>query len=765
MSRNRADPYKFALAKKRSNNVQPAKKKQNTFKESADNYLFKKDQGDFLKSINDSLKNKEDVDKIYKNLLSGIKRLRKLRNKLKKYYVIYTGTYFTSKVPKVATVLEGRPAYYKLKEFQNKNNSIPYDRKAFVYVRKIKISIIDNVTKKKIFTAGTMNIDEDGFNNFMKNLINTSFKGTEDLFNQLKTSFSQSSGNMISSNNMLTQGASVKFNNFINQIVQNNQNHIMNANNKITSALKKLIYGGPNNIVETSNSTYFMSTEFVKDISSVNALNSFSQQELLSMIINLMLSYTIFYGKSKNPEHIEILTAIRANVLTVLFNINKAYNDNSRTLSPIGSYTNSNLVQFNSNSQNSNMVITVGSTIQHLNQSPTSSSTRVGNLSGSGLNTSNSRSSPNNSNVINNFNALQSTTSQISHPIVSSNQPIYYQAGLPNNTIITNMTTDNNSVYSTPNTTSEENLKMKENLLVSLQPGCSNNLPSSELILNNMFNPQRTNGTPVISGNPSKIAKITTSTMQSNNESMFSKLFTNIPSYSNVSTNSNVSYSDNKPSVGKKRKASTQQFIKEGSPDIPVEQKILNILNVLFIHLYGNVPGTGEQLKSLYKELLPSVANRNISYPFSTALELPIALLSLENDLDSISSDGKMIDKSSMRMNIKSPQFMADMVATINNIDSYANDDSKAYGVTVKRDLSAILKKVKNYTDSKNGGGSYSMEFELEKTEKDEDVDYEYTSNENNDNSVLKELLSVLVSVIPMDTNSMLRSKLNEMTK
>jgi hypothetical protein len=751
---SKAPLYKYRLAKTSNTgkyNTKPSTSKKkntttNTFKNNADNFVFTKDKNDFLKSVNDSLSSPEEVDKIYKNLLNATKRLRKLRNKLKKFYVIYTGSYFTDKVPKLGYKFEGRPAYYKDAVFKNKDKSIPYDSKAFVKIRKVTLSIIDTMTNNKIFTGGFVDMDEDGFNNFFKDIINYSFKGHEDLLSQLKRTFETSFGTRMSGTDQ-SMDTNQKINQLATMIITDGEFQTLIDFTTIESTLKSLVYGGRNNIYDNNNIQLFMSNKFIKIMESAHKTIGFSKIELLSMTFNLMLSYTklVLSGESNNYDK-DILVAIRMNIMRVLSDINTEYSKNMDTLPMDEEISSTNANNYPSLSTNIN---------GRNNDEPI---TEVSNLSQSYIevNINNGSYKKNCGNIVNANGAMpeltQSATikyNKLNGAPTCTNDTYNQEFHIKENRVtVTSMSGSANNTFKQPvnsnriNASDTINIMNFNNSRKSLEDTNqviskrARKLPKN-LIVDTPASLQNT----VANAN----TKVTSANLSSRNNVI------SMPAQTDMENTSEtfLEQGGNRPNK-RKREHHAVNF-----SNATVEQKIANILEVIYTYISGHKNSSSgiEQSYNVARSSLNTDSASDIVYPFSSYTMLPLALATLEQEIGSIQGDGKMINSSSKILEIGSPNFINSLYNSISKIDTYRKStNGKKYSGTVKKDFLKALNNIKRYLNSKSNQSNLAFQIDYENTgEMEDDTNqFEFTSlTDKTSFPVIKDLLSIMNSLLP----------------
>lgn len=715
---------KFAAAKSKR---ESSRKKMKTHKDNTDNALFVKDYKDFMMNVNKSLNSEADVTKVRNNLYGALKRINKLKKKLERYILVKTGSYYTSKVPKLCYSTQDRPAYYKYAKFENKNKSIPYDLEVRVVVRKIRLSIYDKVSGKQVYKSGSVNFDSDTYNKFFKNLLKVVFSGVEIPMKKMNDIFYQSKGLLFGSADSLSADNNVS--SVISMLFANRDYYDEISTNIISSTLKALMYGGVNRTTDAANIKYFSSKDFFQDFTSRSITSLFSKDELFNMLYNLSLAYSHkYYKRSKTKIDLEVIACIRANIISIirimnLSNINDDGQDNYA--SSFDNSGNLNSMDISSNSPDDEINPT---TIRpKLSDEVTDNYDPFGNVG-----------------KRRKLGALEkeiSTTATYTRPtsIQSAGNNTYQNSSFGGKPI--ELTCGSNSIIKNSNAVPRD---VPSKNLIDTMTDKSNILPPSSTVL------YQKAGFNVPPGNdpykPSDFFTFPSYNAPSDGSNPF-----NVVTPSFVSSNSD--YSSNVPSA--------PTGVNNITTFIDQLTNLFGILHMAVYHLVelftsgqgANIP----QLGATFNALLNRSGLKQSQVPFVDKTRMSMVFSELESSINKLVNEGS-IKKASHKIDIKSKDLFQTAIKELENL---IPKESKE----VKQQLAKATRSIKNYIEGKTNVGNLEMLVSLENTENQsmDTPDVMETNATITSLSNLKELVSIVSQMLPIPEGSAIGSSMMDL--
>jgi hypothetical protein len=758
MSSKRVPYYKVNAASKRTN--ASASKKSKTFKDTSDSTLFTKDYKDFISKVNNSLNRPSDVKNIQSNLVNALKRLYKLKKKMKRYVKFVTGNYHTRKVPKLLFSEEGRPAYYKSSKFQNKGGTIPYDKKIYVKIRKVNLSIIDKITKKSIYKTSGVSMNQDTYNRFFKDLIDTSFKNIEIPMKELKDAFFRSSKSTFIG---LEDTNSTGRNRILALLKRDTNLRDQESYDVISSTLKSLMFGGFNRTYDRINIEFFSSKGFYDLFTGTSVTAIFNRGEILTMLLNLSIAYSYyFYGRNKTKDDLEVIATIRANIVSIN-QLNRMYARDSEDDMEYEVVT-SNRGADPPDGISTTDIYNIGTSNQS-SMTDTEESTQVlpPNINQYGTSSYNRNVNP----FSPNYYSQKSTISQVLPKNITTE--VNPDAGIPNNDtsspILLQVNTGvTNSIITPSNEQSKKSRKMN---VIDLLASNRSNYPSGS---NEIRSEQRSRKSkfPITEAGSSIQYPYTSTQDQGISPTGYSG---NLQSFSNTPYNSNDTYDPATPlrsgtskSLYKSDVGNSAQGNSEAATYI---DKISNLFGYMFTIFYSMIQLiTSDSFdRSKYQRLIDTLLKDSglskYRLPNIDQTSLTNALIGLENSLNSVmgeSDNRHIVTKSNYDLNINNMGMFDQMVEGLKRSGDNNPD---------KNILLGQLRQMKDYLTKRSNMNNIGLRVSLSDiSEETDDSDISaYNSNVANINSLnhMKEIVSIIKQFIPMDENTVLSSKMNQM--
>lgn len=709
-----------------SKSYQPSKKKPKTFKEKSDLVVFNKDFNDFKQRLSDYLENGGDIDLVKKNLSSSLNRLQNLKKKLNDLqYTVISGKYYTPKVPKVPYSVQGRPSYYKASKYLNKDKSIPYDKTVTTVVRKMKLSIVDDVTKKTIYNGTSIPVTGDTYNRFFKNLLNSVFDGIDKPLRDLKDIFYSSSGSVLGS--IVENPTSDRVNSTIARLLdfgfeEGWRDYKSSAN--LSSIFKTLIYGGYNFSLKDDNITYFNDPEIYNMLIASTSTDILKKEELLSLLINLSLSCSIYYyRKEKSEDILNLISSIRANIIRILKQYDTYSSNNDYTITYEECSCNLSDISYNGSDSMSDVVYNgTDGMPSNENITQTTVNANFNDVSGNVITTSVDLTSMSNyNNNSNNMISYEVSSNRITTP------PTGFNSNIPINNAMNVIQNDSS------------NISLPSSLVTAFNPG---NRPSKF---------RKLNSTQSIVYNQGYDTSISI-----NNEQQFF----NSPSISNVDIGT-TTYSPT--SVYNTLSANNMPNPKPNfTTNIQKVKSIMNYLYITLLHLIQSI--SGEKISS---ETIAAInefkKNAGLSkYNLLNVNEssLPNILLELESNLLKV-IDGDNVSSSSEASIPLNDTNIDYMIRGINSVIKNKKRSGSYIDTSVESNLIKQLRELKNTLSQRGSLNNLSMNVELQNVgeELDESENLNKVSSIS-DKKLMREMISILQSVLPIPDSSVIANKL-----